>query len=97
MRTNRFRELLDAGRPTLGTHLLSTWPTRIELVGQTGIYDYASARTARTQAVASSTVRTSANSVKPFCLGWDVGILHDWRQANGKAMRDRPGTEETKR
>ena len=40
MRRNRFRELLDAGQPTLGTHLLSTWPTLIELVGQTGLYDY---------------------------------------------------------
>ncbi len=40
MRGNRFRELLEAGQPTLGTHLLSTWPTLIELVGQTGQYDY---------------------------------------------------------
>jgi 2-keto-3-deoxy-L-rhamnonate aldolase RhmA len=39
MRGNRFRELLDTGQPTLGTHLLSTWPTLIELVGQTGQYD----------------------------------------------------------
>ena len=40
MRSNRFRELLDAGQPTLGTHLLSTWPTLIELVGQSGQYDW---------------------------------------------------------
>jgi len=40
MRKNRLRELIDAGRPTLGTHLLSTWPTLVELVGQTGFYDY---------------------------------------------------------
>lgn len=40
MRPNRFRELLDAGAPTLGTHLLSTWPTLVELVGSTGLYDY---------------------------------------------------------
>ena len=33
--------------------------------------------------------------VKHFCLGWDVGILHDWWQANGRPMRDRLGTEET--
>ncbi len=37
MRPNRFRALLDAGQPTLGTHVLSTWPTLIELVGQTGL------------------------------------------------------------
>jgi 4-hydroxy-2-oxoheptanedioate aldolase len=40
MRRNRFRELLDAGRPTLGTHLLSTWPTLVELIGATGRFDY---------------------------------------------------------
>lgn len=40
MRTNRLRKLLDAGAPTLGTHLLSTWPTLIELIGQAETYDY---------------------------------------------------------
>src|SRR5277367_4851317 len=40
MRQNRLRELLNAGKPTLGTHLLSTWPTLVELVGQAGNYDY---------------------------------------------------------
>ena len=35
MRRNRFRELLDSGQPTLGTHVLSVWPTQIELIGQT--------------------------------------------------------------
>lgn len=40
MRPNRLRQRLDAGKPTLGTHLLSTWPTLIELVGQAGGYDY---------------------------------------------------------
>lgn len=40
MRRNRLRELLDAGKSTLGTHVLSTWPTLIELVGQSGHYDY---------------------------------------------------------
>jgi len=35
--------------------------------------------------------------VKHFCLGWDVGILHDWWRANGTLMRERLGTEETKR
>ena len=40
MRPNRFRALLNANQPTLGTHLLSTWPTLVELVGQAGNYDY---------------------------------------------------------
>jgi len=40
MRKNRFRELLAAGQPTLGTHVLSAWPTLLELVGQTRVYDY---------------------------------------------------------
>jgi 4-hydroxy-2-oxoheptanedioate aldolase len=40
MRPNRFRQRLDAGLPTLGTHILSVWPTLIELIGQAGNYDY---------------------------------------------------------
>jgi 2-keto-3-deoxy-L-rhamnonate aldolase RhmA len=40
MRRNRLRELLTAGQPSLGTHLLSSWPTITEIVGQTGLWDY---------------------------------------------------------
>jgi 2-keto-3-deoxy-L-rhamnonate aldolase RhmA len=40
MRQNRLRALLNADQPTLGTHLLSTWPTLVELVGFAGNYDY---------------------------------------------------------
>jgi 4-hydroxy-2-oxoheptanedioate aldolase len=40
MRPNRLRALLNAGEPTVGTHLLSAWPTLVELVGQAGNYDY---------------------------------------------------------
>ena len=34
MRPNLLRQKLTAGQPTLGTHLLSTWPTLVELIGQ---------------------------------------------------------------
>jgi 2-keto-3-deoxy-L-rhamnonate aldolase RhmA len=40
MRKNRLRELIGTGQPTLGTHLVSSWPTVVELVGHTGLYDY---------------------------------------------------------
>jgi 2-keto-3-deoxy-L-rhamnonate aldolase RhmA len=40
MRKNRLRELLNAGLPSIGTHVLATWPTITELVGQTGLWDY---------------------------------------------------------
>jgi len=40
MRPNRLRQRLDAGLPTLGTHILSAWPTLVELIGQAGNYDY---------------------------------------------------------
>jgi 4-hydroxy-2-oxoheptanedioate aldolase len=40
LRKNRLRELLDRGSPSVGTHLMSTWPTITELVGQTGQFDY---------------------------------------------------------
>src|ERR1700704_1018982 len=40
LRRNRLRELLQAGQPSVGTHILSAWPTITELVGQTGTWDY---------------------------------------------------------
>ena len=40
MRPNRLREALRAGEPTVGTHLHTTWPSIVELVGLTGQYDY---------------------------------------------------------
>ena len=40
MRANRLRELLTAGKPSIGTHILSTWPTLVELIGQAGNFDY---------------------------------------------------------
>lgn len=40
LRKNRLRELLVRGEPSLGTHVLSTWPTITELVGQTATWDY---------------------------------------------------------
>ena len=40
MRRNRLRELLDADQATLGTHLISSWPSIVELVGLSGMFDY---------------------------------------------------------
>ena len=40
MRRNRLRELLDAGQPSLGTRIMTPWPTMIELVGHSGMFDY---------------------------------------------------------
>lgn len=40
MKKNRLRELLNEGKPTLGTHVLSTWPGVIEVIGYTGAFDY---------------------------------------------------------
>ncbi|MEZ5594363.1 MAG: aldolase/citrate lyase family protein [Gammaproteobacteria bacterium] len=40
MRKNRLRQLLNADQPSLGTHLHSSWPSIIELVGHSGMFDY---------------------------------------------------------
>jgi 2-keto-3-deoxy-L-rhamnonate aldolase RhmA len=37
MRHNRLRALLNAGEPSIGTYLLSSWPTLVELIGDAGI------------------------------------------------------------
>lgn len=40
LRQNHLRELLKAGKPSLGTRLYFGVPTEIELVGQSGAFDY---------------------------------------------------------
>ena len=40
MRPNKLRQLLNAGKPSLGTHIHSSWPSVVELVGHTGMFDY---------------------------------------------------------
>jgi 2-keto-3-deoxy-L-rhamnonate aldolase RhmA len=40
MRKNRLRELLNEGKPTLGTHVLSPWPGTVEVIGHAGGFDY---------------------------------------------------------
>ena len=40
MRPNRLRELLTAGKPTLGTHVIIPWPGVIEIIGHSGAFDY---------------------------------------------------------
>jgi 2-keto-3-deoxy-L-rhamnonate aldolase RhmA len=40
MRANRFRELLNAGQPTLGTRANAVWPSVVEVLGHTGMFDY---------------------------------------------------------
>ena len=40
MRTNLIRQKLEAGEPTLSTHIHSVWPSEVEALGHTGMYDY---------------------------------------------------------
>jgi 2-keto-3-deoxy-L-rhamnonate aldolase RhmA len=40
MKRNKLREALKAGRPTVGTHIQSSWPSVVEIIGHTGVFDY---------------------------------------------------------
>ncbi len=40
MKVNRLRELLNEGKPTIGTHVIIPWPGIVEVIGQTGAFDY---------------------------------------------------------
>lgn len=40
MRENKLRQLLDAGKPTIGTRIHSTWPSVVEAAGHAGVFDY---------------------------------------------------------
>ncbi len=40
MKKNRMRELLDAGKPTIGTHMVTVSPEIVEVIGHSGAFDY---------------------------------------------------------
>ena len=40
MRKNKLRELLNGGKPSIGTHIHTIWPSIVEAIGHTGVYDY---------------------------------------------------------
>lgn len=40
MRANKLRQLLDEGKPSLGTRVNSIWPSVAEVLGHTGMFDY---------------------------------------------------------
>jgi len=40
MKPNRLRQLLNEGKPTLGTHVISPWPGMVEVIGQSAAFDY---------------------------------------------------------
>ena len=40
MRRNVLRELLDADKPSVGTHIHSIWPGMVEVIGYSGAMDY---------------------------------------------------------
>ena len=40
MRPNKLRELLQEGQTSIGTRVNNTWPSIVEVLGHTGMYDY---------------------------------------------------------
>ncbi len=40
MKRNQLRELLDARKPTIGTHMVTTSPQIVEIIGHSGAFDY---------------------------------------------------------
>lgn len=40
MRPNKLRQLLNEGKPSIGTHVLTPWPGMIEIVGHADVFDY---------------------------------------------------------
>ncbi len=40
MRQNTLRSILNAGKPTLSTRLHNIWPSIVEVIGHTGLFDY---------------------------------------------------------
>jgi 4-hydroxy-2-oxoheptanedioate aldolase len=41
MPKNKLRRLIREGKPTVGTHYSCTWPNLVEIIGNSGMFDYA--------------------------------------------------------
>ena len=37
---NILRKLLNEGKPTIGTHIITPWPGMFEIIGNSGVFDY---------------------------------------------------------
>jgi len=40
VKNNRLRELLNEGKPTIGTHVIIPWPRSVEVICNSGAFDY---------------------------------------------------------
>jgi 2-keto-3-deoxy-L-rhamnonate aldolase RhmA len=40
MKPNKLRQLLKNGQPSVSTHIHTVWPSVVEAIGHTGLYDY---------------------------------------------------------
>ena len=80
MRHNHLRELLRAGKPSLGTHVISPWPAIYELVGRSGAFDYV-------EFVAEEAPFDLDLGVRRFSMGTDLGILANWLRTEGGTLR----------
>ena len=40
MKPNKLRQLLNEDKPTIGTHVICAWPGLVEIIGQSGAFDY---------------------------------------------------------
>jgi len=40
MKPNKLRELINEGKPTVGTHVVIPWPRLVEIIGHTHSFDY---------------------------------------------------------
>lgn len=100
MKNNRLRQLLNEGKLTLGTHVLSPWPGTVEVIGQTGSDEVQKAHrqvidTALKKGVAPRVEVGSFEQAEPyikmgarhFCIGWDTGVLAQWCRGQAEGMK----------
>lgn len=98
MRPNKLRELLKANKPTLSTHIHTTWPSVVEAIGHTGLYDYVEFvvfETAIKMGVPPRAEIATADQakyfldmgVRHFSVGTDITILHQWWKSQGEDLR----------
>jgi hypothetical protein len=96
MRPNKLRELLRGGQPSIGTRLHSSWPSVVEAVGHTGMFEVRAVerRVFETALKMGVPARAEINSVdeagyyldlgvRHFNIATDLSILFNWWKTKG--------------
>ena len=92
VKPNILRQKLESGEPTLSTHIHSVWPSVIEALGHTGLYDYVEF-VAEYGPSDLHDLDNMCRAAELYNLGSMIKIDQSLRHYRGTGQRDAPVSE----